>query len=346
MRQGTCSQCSVKGPLRTYFQHGGKVYCQACAESIPQPATIIDPTICAGCQADNGNSEFSLIGKLPFCAECQKRFYERPYPQWLKLGLAGLLMLLVVALVHGRKYFHAGREMYVGEKLVNQNRYGEAVPHLRQTVEIAPNSDKAVLLFAKASLLSGDPGSADAALSAHNGGRFEDTPQYQEVDRIFGRAANAMKETSQAIELAALSGKEQEAARLMHHAADSYPEMPRLAQMAQEFDEGDAFVHKDYDKFLAITAKLVEANPASPAYSAEMASALACKYAVTGDMSWRQKAEEALEKSRQLSQASPEATKGCEEYAERIRYRLDSREIIDKPEYDRRFRVGKAQAKN
>ncbi len=346
MRQGTCSQCSVKGPLRTYFQHDGQVYCQACAESIPRPSTIIDPTICAGCQADNGNSEFSLIGKLPFCAQCQKQFYERPYPQWLKLTLAGLLMLLVVALVHGRKYFHAGREMYVGEKLVTQGRYGEAVPHLRQTVQIAPNSDKAVLLFAKASLLSGDPGSADTALRAHDGGRFEDTTEYREVDRIFGRATNAIKETNQAIELAGQSGKEQEAARLMHHAADSYSEMPRLAQMAQEFDEGDAFVRKDYDKFLAITTKLVEANPESPAYSAEMASALACKYAVTGDLAWRQKAEAMVEKARQLSQASPEAMKGHEEYAERIRYRLESREIIDKPEYDRRFRVGKAQAKN
>jgi hypothetical protein len=246
MRQGTCSQCSVKGPLRTYFQHGGTVYCQACAESIPQPSTIIDPTICAGCQTDNGNSEFSLVGKLPFCPECQKRFYERPYPQWLKLSLAGLLMLLVVALVHGRKYF----SRRAGD--VHWRKVSESEPLWRSRAAFATDrGDRA--RFGQSGvalcqgLLSGDPGSADAALSTHNGGRFEDTPEYQEVDRIFGRAANAMKETSQAIELAAQSGKEQEAARLMNHAADSYPEMPRLAQMAQEFDEGDAFVHKDYD---------------------------------------------------------------------------------------------------
>jgi tetratricopeptide (TPR) repeat protein len=282
----------------------------------------------------------------PFCAQCQKQFYDRPYPQWLKLGLAGLLMLLVVALVHGRKYFHAGREMYIGEKLVKQNRFSDAVTHLRQTVEIAPNSDKAVLLFAKACLLSGDPASADAALRGHDGGQFEITPEYQEVDQIFSRAANAMKETNQAIELAAQVGKTQEAARLMHHAADSYPEMPRLAAMAQEFDESDAFTRADYDRFLAIATSLEEAHPESPVYRAEVASALACKYAKTGDMAWRQKAEEMLEESRQLSQASPETMKGYEEYAERIRYRLDSREIIDTPEYNRRFRAGKGQAKN
>lgn len=346
MRQGTCSQCGLKGPLRTYFQDSGKVYCEACASKIPQPVAIIDPTICARCHADNGNSEFSLVGKLPFCGECQKQVYDRPYPQWLKLSLAGLVMLLVVALVHGRKYFHAGREMYVGEKLVRQGRYGEAVSHLRQTVQIAPNSDKAVLLYAKASLLSGDPASADAALNGHNEGRFEDSPEFQDVNRIFGRAANAVKETNQALELAAQTGKEQEAARLMHHAADTYSEMPRLTELAQEIDEGDSFARKDYDKFLAITVKLVQANPKSPAYWGEQASALACKYAVTGNLGWRQKAEDALEVSRQLSQGSPEAIKAYEEYAERIRYRLDSREIIDKPEYDRRFHPSKTPAKN
>lgn len=357
MRQGTCSECGLKGPLQTYFRHRDRVYCDACTTKLAEPGTgkfhglespsaAIDPTICARCKADNGNSEFPLIGKLPFCAECRKQFYERPYPQWLKLSLAFLLMLLVVALIHGRKYFHAGREMYVGEKLVEQAHYSEAAAHLQQTVDIAPNSDKAVLLFAKASLLSGDPGAADKAMRAHNGGQFEVTPEYQEVDRIFDRAVSALKETQQAIDLAGQPGKEEAAARLMHHAAGSYSEMPRLTDLAEEFDEGDAFVHKDYDRFLAITTKLTQAHPESPAYWGELASALACKYAVTGDTAWRQKAEETLEKSRLLSQPSAEAMKGYEEYAERIRYRLDSREIIDRPEYDRRFRAGKAQPVN
>ncbi|HEV3206763.1 MAG TPA: hypothetical protein VGZ28_07395 [Terriglobales bacterium] len=240
MRQGMCSECGLKGPLQIYFRQSDKVFCDACTTKLAEPGTgkfrgleppsaAIDPTICARCKADNGNSEFPLTGKLPFCAECRKQFYERPYPQWLKLSLAFLLMLLVVALIHGRKYFHAGREMYVGEKLVEQAHYSEATAHLQQTVEIAPNSDKAVLLFAKASLLSGDPGAADKAMRAHNSGQFEVTPEYQEVDRIFERAVSALKETQQAIDLAGQPGKEEEAARLMHHAAGSYSEMPTLS---------------------------------------------------------------------------------------------------------------------
>jgi hypothetical protein len=62
-----------------------------------------------------------------------------------------------------------------------------------------------------------------------------------------------------------------------------------------------------------------------------MVSALGCKYAVTGSQDRRKKAEDAMEKSRLLSQASPEAMKGYEEYAERIRYRLDSGKLSTGP---------------
>ena len=79
MRQGTCSECGLKGSLQTYFRHRDKVYCDACTTKLGEPgvgrfhaleppSAVIDPTVCAGCKADNGNSEFALIGKLPFCA--------------------------------------------------------------------------------------------------------------------------------------------------------------------------------------------------------------------------------------------------------------------------------------
>ena len=70
---------------------------------------------------------------------------------------------------------------------------------------------------------------------------------------------------------------------------------------------------------------------------AELASALACKYAVTADVSFRDRAVQALEESRSLSK-TPEEQKAFKEYSERINHRLTTREIIDKREYDRRFR--------
>jgi len=44
-----------------------------------------------------------------------------------------------------------------------------------------------------------------------------------------------------------------------------------------------------------------------------------------------------------LAQRSPEDMASFTEYSERIRYRLESRQIIDKTEYDRRFRQKEAK---
>jgi hypothetical protein len=52
-----------------------------------------------------------------------------------------------------------------------------------------------------------------------------------------------------------------------------------------------------------------------------------------------------LEKARQLAQGSAESMKVLDEFAERNRYRLESRQIISKAEYDRRFRSGKTASK-
>ena len=62
---------------------------------------------------------------------------------------------------------------------------------------------------------------------------------------------------------------------------------------------------------------------------------------MTGEASFRARTGEMLEKARQLSQGDKEAEKSFQEYAHRIEHRLDTREIIDKKEYDRRFGSGK-----
>jgi len=351
MRHGTCSQCATTGPLGEFIQHDNRLHCPPCTDRLLQntgtlagAAAVIDPTICARCNADNGNSEYSRVGELPFCQPCQDYLYSNPYPQWLKVGLAALVVLLVVALVHGRKYFQVGREMYIGEKLVEQKKYAEAIPHLKETVQVAPGSDKAVLLLAKAALLDGDPVTAASAVEGHKGGtEFEQDSDSQEVRALFGRASSALAKAQKAGELEQQPGNEKEAARLMHEAASAYPEMRALNQALPYYDSGVAFVDKDYDRFLAITQQIWKAAPDSANAAGQLASALACKYAITGEATWKQQAEEMLEKSKQLSQKSADEMKAFEEYAERTRYRLATRKIIDKTEYDKQFRATTAQ---
>jgi Tetratricopeptide repeat len=350
MSQAICSRCGQNFPIKSLFDLNSVTYCEACVQTASkdareqgQPASyvpLINKSICARCNAYIGSSADSAqIGTLRFCPTCAPLIKDWDYPQWLKLTLAALLLLLVASLAHGRKYFKAGREMYIGEHLVKQGRYTSALPHLQETLRIAPASDKAALLAAKAALLSGDVASANQALQGHNGGRFENAekPEFKEVDNLWNRATSALMKAQRAEKLEEQDGKEIEAAQLMHEAASEYPEMPALAFAAESFEEGVAFFKRDYDAFLTIAERLWKQQNL-PETAAAMASALACKYAITADIRYRQQSEEMLEKARQLAHGNAEALKGLDEFGERNHYRLESREIISKQEYDRRFR--------
>jgi tetratricopeptide (TPR) repeat protein len=295
---------------------------------------------CARCGALIADGYVPVAGRASFCSSCRTLVEAWPYPQWLKLGLVGLLVLLGVALVHGEKYFRAGRTMYKGERLVEEKRYAEALPYLKETLKIAPRSDKAVLLTAKAALLTGDMQTAGAAFDGHDSGKFENgkDAEFLEVSAIWNRAVDAMKKAQAAGKLAV---HEAEAARMMHEAAAQYPEMPSLRIAADSYDGGVAFEQKDYDTFLAISEKAwkehADANSASG-----MASALGCKYAVTGDESFRQRSEEMLQKAFEMAKGDAEELKVLNEFAERNKYRLESRVILTKAEYDKRFRSAQA----
>jgi tetratricopeptide (TPR) repeat protein len=352
MRHVSCSQCARTGPARTYFAHNHQIYCADCAEylrleTVPgaRPSALLDPTICSRCQADNGNTEFPIVGSLPLCPTCQDYVDSNPYPVWLKVGLAAMLCLLVVALVNGRKYFHAGRSLYVGERLVDEGHFEQALPYLQEALRIAPESDKAVLLTAKAALKIGRADIANEAIQGHEGGHFQDPgADFQEVKALWDRANKAFDKAEKAAKLEDQDGNAAQAAQLMHQAATEYPESPALGMAAEMYDEGTAFERRDYDAFLSIAQKMWKAYP-NGSTAGSVASALACKYAVTGDDAFRQQSEEMLRESEKRGEQDEQWKKAYPEFAERTRYRLTSREIISKTEYDRRFRKRQTAAK-
>ena len=350
MRQGTCCDCGLTTSIRSFYSFNGKTYCEPCvwkaareAKERGEPAeyvSLTDNSVCARCGVSSGDTnDFPVIGKFPLCPACATQVTTWPYPTWLKGSLAALLVLLVIALIHGRQYFHAGRSLYVGERLVDEGRYSDALPRLQEALRIAPQSDKAALLTTKAALKIGDIETAGKALQGHNAGRFEngDDSLFVEVNALWDRATGAAQKAEEAYKLGQQEGHAQDAARLMHEAAAAYPEAPGLALAADWYDGGAAYERKDYDTFLAISQKQWK-HASTSETAAVVASAFACKYAVTGDPSYRKQAEEMLHSANDLAQSDQKALQSYQEYAERILYRLNSREIIDKQEYDRRFR--------
>lgn len=98
---------------------------------------------------------------------------------------------------------------------------------------------------------------------------------------------------------------------------------------------GAAFDAKDYDKFLEKQLAILESQPNEPMAVAGVASAYACLYASTGLELHKSEAMRHLDQATSQSQDAE-----ILEYRQRILHRLDSRQIITRAEYQRRFPKG------
>jgi tetratricopeptide (TPR) repeat protein len=347
MLQGKCGQCGATGALNTFKGVNDRLLCLRCTQQLAEQAkarkqslkvaSVLDPTLCYKCGMDNGSQELPRVGGLPFCMHCREGLYDRPFPNWLRLALVGLLALLAIALVHGKPFFQAGKDLVRSERLINARRYADAIPGLKATLAVAPDCEKCALLLAKADLLTGEALNAQQVLSSHRQGRFEKGVLTDEVQKIYHRAAQAFGKANQAAKLYK-EKKWDDAARLMREAASLYPESPMLAEGADSAEGTAAFERKDYDGFVQVAERSLRARPNSPGSAGMLASALACKYAVSGDPAFQTRSEEMLTKARQLAASSPADLSREKEFEERTRYRLQSREIIEPVEYNRRFR--------
>src|SRR5580658_973533 len=205
MREATCSGCGLSAPIGSFYTIKDRLFCEPCSWNQERAATergeklekvsVVDGSVCARCntRADaTGSADWPVFKGAPLCPNCQQQIQNWPYPVWLKASLAGLLILLALALIHGRQYFHAGRVMYVGERLANQGKYEQAVPLLKEADEIAPQSDEASLLLANAALHIGNFPTAQKALKAHDGGHYQTSDEFQKVLDLWKRATDAI----------------------------------------------------------------------------------------------------------------------------------------------------------
>jgi len=195
MRQCQCEQCGGQFPMNDTLRVGDRILCDACCEKVLPAAEAdapavdlerqIDPTVCATCQKDNGTEELSRLAEMPVCEPCETFFRNRPFPAWIKLSLAAVIVLVGVSLVWNLRFFRAygalryswacfaegqvevaaaqmaSAAAYVpecedirvvsdymeGVSLLSQDRYAEAVAKLSQCQsQMPPDSDVEILL--------------------------------------------------------------------------------------------------------------------------------------------------------------------------------------------------------
>ncbi len=342
MRKAACSSCNNEFPLGQMRLIENKTYCGSCAERVAQSSmeglgyAIVDPTVCVKCSTDWGNNELSKVGGLPYCATCREQLYKYPFPSWLKVALVAAMLLLAVSLVHGAKYFRLGRDYYRGQRELKAKQYAAAASSLTPVADAAPECEECVLLVAKAFLLNGQPDLAWKAAKKYHDGRFQENALEREVEGLFDKFTSAAKSMEDAQKLY-LEHKEDESLKALQKAATQYPEWQVPRQQVQALKVAIAFDHKDYDQFLSLAQDSYRSEPKSPGSVAQLASALACKYAVSGDQQFLDDSHKYLAEARGLATTKEDMTE-YQEYAERIEHRLQSREIISREEYNKRYR--------
>lgn len=351
MRRLKCSSCAGEFPAASMFSVNDVTVCEPCGDRLvvdakakklkPRVFRIVDATICSRCKRDNGETDYRLIGGSPFCPSCGEALYAYPFPIWLKVSFAGLLLLLAFALWHDGPYFAAGRQLIAARRDMDKSDYKSAVTHFAKILPLKPTEQDVILQAARAYLMTGDVGGAGQFLDLRV--KYEDNAEFKDVNAFWERANHALVLTDSAHKLAE-ANRPVEASRLISQASQGYPEAVGLRVAVLIYKGGDAFERKDYDLFLSTSREALALMPEEPNVVASVASALACKYALTGDPAFRVEAESLLARAGELSrQGTAEEQADHAEYAERIRHRLTSRMIIDRDEYNRRFRNASAK---
>src|SRR3954470_17448027 len=231
MRRAPCRSCKTQLPMAKMYAIDGVIVCEPCGTRRAKDAaaggrnlkieSALDPTICAECGRDKGETEWLKVAGTPLCFKCRQRFYEVPFPAWLTLGLLAIFVLAAFALWHGSVYVEAAQSLRAGERMMDQRQYASAAAEFRQVLDAGSESDTVFLLTAKAYLLAGDYEHARLLLNGR--AKFEARgPLFNDMQAIWGRAVQANDLAADAGRLAQ-AGNLTVAARKAREAATLYP---------------------------------------------------------------------------------------------------------------------------
>jgi hypothetical protein len=299
---------------------------------------------------------------------------RRPFPPWVKAAGLVVLALMAVSLARNWRFFQgyveiqrARRQMEAGRPKAAHELMVSAVTHVPERPELSQ-----VAAYYEAFAVAGDGDHERAyelisAVARANAGDHFLEGQVREFDalRYLGRARQAARDRqfAKASDLAGEAAsrlpdhpfiplerdvyrgldlvnndRSAEALAIFRRIQQAEPKFEAIAELIASADLGAAFEAKDYDAFLSKSRAFRDAEPNNVWAVGGLASALACKYAVTGESSFKAESMRCLEEARGLGGRLPDANE-FREYEERILHRIETRQIIPKKEYDRLYRA-------
>ena len=117
---------------------------------------------------------------------------------------------------------------------------------------------------------------------------------------------------------------------------DKMPADYNIPYLILQARSGSAFDHKEYDGFLEASKEILALDSASATTLGSVASAYACLYADKGNEEDKQSSLNYLRQAQQIDSVSPE----MKTYYNMIVYRLYTRKVIKREEFERQFPNG------
>ncbi|MCE5327760.1 MAG: hypothetical protein LLG01_15245 [Planctomycetaceae bacterium] len=340
MKQLRCHGCGITAPVATMFDVGGKILCDACCtrevESYPagdvpkglvQP--IVDTTVCAVCGTDSGSLELQSVAGHPVCDACSQRLLHYPLPLWVKAASLLVAVLIVVSLATNWRFFQGFFEARSAIRCLKSDRpdYVKADSLAKAAARHVPESAAVRDLTV----------TAQAHLAYFRGLQAADKGDFKLAAELTDQASQAMPQDS-ALRADALIYKGLDAMQQDHSAAaleffrkargDSNMPPKALDALILRAEGGAAFDAKDYRAFLDKALALEQFQGEDANSRAQVASALACMYAQSGQESYRTQALQILD----ALPKDGDDPRG-DEYRQRILHRINTRTIITRKQY-------------
>jgi hypothetical protein len=142
-----CSQCGRTLPVKETCKTDDRILCADCYEKLTSTQETVasefihqvDPTVCGRCGFDNGSAPLPSLANLPMCQPCTDYLRNRPFPSWIKISFAGLIIFVVLAAVWNMRFFLAWEDTRVAFQFMGQDM-GQAAERMRTARSRVPES--------------------------------------------------------------------------------------------------------------------------------------------------------------------------------------------------------------
>lgn len=149
------------------------------------------------CQVCGSAPETGYV--FPLCPRCRTILASRPYPRWIYLAGAAVLVILTIALSQSPRTLRAGIAFERGQAYEAKGAYGMAVNEYRRVTEAFPNSTLVLARLAITLRKGGHVPEAEVILQ-RLGGRQASQELVQEVNQTVEDLSKQREVLSQGIE--------------------------------------------------------------------------------------------------------------------------------------------------